>query len=44
MTGIDKDLARLMSYCGDRYQWVAMKTCVVRAISKDVFARAGLVN
>lgn len=42
--GVDKDLARLTSYCGDRYQWVATKTCVVRAISKEVFARAGLVS
>ena len=32
--GIDNDLARLTSYCGDRYEWVARKTCVVRAISK----------
>lgn len=42
--GIDKDLARLTAYCGDRYYWVATKTCVVRAISKDVFAKAGLVS
>ena len=28
--GIGKDLARLTSYCGDRYQWVVTKTCVVR--------------
>ncbi len=42
--GVSKDLARLTAYCGDRYCWVATKTCVVRAISKDVFARAGLVS
>jgi len=42
--GVNKDLARLTSYCGDRYQWVATKTCVVRAISKVVFAKAGLVS
>jgi GBSi1, group II intron, maturase len=28
--GIGKGLARLTSYCGDRYQWVVTKTCVVR--------------
>ena len=42
--GVNKDLARLTSYCGDRYQWVVTKTCVVRAISKEVFAKAGLVS
>ena len=42
--GIGKDLARLTAYCGDRYYWVATKTCVVRAISKDVFAKAGLIS
>ena len=42
--GINKDLARLTSYCGDRYYWVVTKTCVVRAISKDVLAKAGLVS
>ena len=42
--GIGKDLARLTSYYGDRYQWIATRTCVVRAISKDVLAKAGLVS
>ena len=42
--GIAKDLARLTSYCGDRYQWVVTKTCVVRAISKEVLAKAGLIS
>lgn len=42
--GIDKDLARLTSYCGDRYQWVVTKTCVVRAISKEKLKQAGLVS
>ena len=42
--GINKDLARLTSYCGDRYYFVATKTCVVRAISKEVLARRGLVS
>lgn len=42
--GIGKDLARLTAYCGDRYYWVATKTCVVRAISKDVFGKAGLIS
>ncbi|MDR1800603.1 MAG: group II intron reverse transcriptase/maturase [Lachnospiraceae bacterium] len=36
--GVSKDLARLTAYCGDRYYWVVTKTCVVRAISKAVFA------
>ena len=38
------DLAKLTSYCGDRYEWVVRRTCVVRAISKDVLARRGLVS
>ena len=42
--GVGKDLARLTEYCGDRYYWVATKTCVVRAISKDVLTKAGLVS
>ena len=42
--GIDKDLARLTSYAGDRYQWVVTKTCVVRAISKEKLTSAGLVS
>ena len=42
--GIAKDLARVTAYCGDRYYWVATKTCVVRAISKEKLARAGLVS
>lgn len=42
--GVDKDLARCTAYCGDRYYWVATKTCVVRAISKEVFAKVGLIS
>ena len=42
--GIGKDLAKLTAYCGDRYYWVATKTCVSRAISKEVLERAGLVS
>ena len=42
--GIDSELARLTSYCGDRYEWVVRRTCVSRAISKDVFTRRGLVS
>ena len=42
--GIGKDLARLTSYCGNRYQWVVTKTCVVRAISKEKLTQAGLVS
>ena len=42
--GVGKDLARLTAYCGDRYYWVATKTCAVRAISKEVLAKAGLIS
>lgn len=42
--GIGKDLVRSTAYCGDRCYGVATKTCVVRAISKEVLARAGLVS
>jgi len=42
--GICNDLAKLTSYSGDRYEWVVRRTCVVRAISKDVLARRGLVS
>ncbi len=42
--GIDNDLAKLTSYCGNRYEWVVRKTCVTRAISKEILARRGLVS
>ena len=42
--GICNDLAKLTSYSGDHYEWVVRRTCVVRAISKDVLARRGLVS
>ncbi len=42
--GIDNDLAKLTSYCGDRYEWVVRKTCVARAISKEILTRRGLVS
>lgn len=42
--GISKDLARLTSYCGNRYYFVATKTCVSRAISKDILTQRGLVS
>lgn len=34
--GINNDLAKLTSYCGNRYEWVVRRTCVARAISKEV--------
>lgn len=42
--GIDNDLAKLTAYCGDRYEWMVRRTCVSRAISKDVLTRRGLVS
>ena len=42
--GINNDLAKLTSYCGDRYEWVVRRTCVARAISKEVLTRRGLVS
>lgn len=42
--GINNDLAKLTSYCGDRYEWVVRKTCVARAISKEILTRRGLVS
>lgn len=42
--GIHKDLARQTSYMGRRYQFIVLKTCVVRAISKQKLAQKGLVS
>lgn len=42
--GIDNDLAKLTSHCGNRYEWVVKRTCVVRAISKEILTRRGLVS
>ena len=42
--GINNDLAKLTSYCGNRYEWVVRRTCVARAISKEILTRRGLVS
>lgn len=42
--GVGKDLARQTSYMGNHYQWIVLRTCVVRAISKKILSRAGLVS
>ena len=42
--GVNKDLARITAYCGDKYYWVATKTCLNKAISKEKLIRAGLVS
>lgn len=42
--GIGKDLARLTAYCGNRYYFVATKTCLVRAITKGRLTNTGLVD
>ena len=42
--GVNDDLARLTSYCGDRYEWVVRRTCVAKYISKEVLLRKGLVS
>ena len=42
--GVFDDFAKLTSYCGDRYEWVVRRTCVARAISKDILTRRGLVS
>ena len=42
--GVDNDLARLTSYCGDRYEWVVRRTCVAMCISKEILSRKGLVS
>ena len=41
--GISKDEAKRTAYWGDRYQLVALKSCLSRAVSKEVLAGAGLV-
>ena len=42
--GIDNDLAKQTSYCGDRYEWVVRRTCVAWAISKEKLTRRGVVS
>ncbi len=42
--GIGKDEARRTAYWGDRYQLVALKSCLSRTVSKSVLAKAGLVS
>ena len=42
--GVDKDSARLTAYYGNHYYNVVKGTCVKRAISKEVLARAGLIS
>ena len=42
--GITKDLAKLTAYCGNRYYFVATKTCLVRAITKERLSKTGLID
>jgi group II intron reverse transcriptase/maturase len=42
--GVGRDLARQTSYKGNHYYWVTTKTCVVRAISKEILAKRGLLS
>ena len=42
--GIANELAKLTSFCGDRYEWVVRRTCVARTISKDILTRRGLIS
>ena len=42
--GIDKDLASVTAYCGDRYYWIATKTCLKYAVNKVNLAARGLVS
>lgn len=42
--GVNKNLARLVAYYGNRYYFVATKTCVTRAITKEKLAQKGLVS
>ena len=42
--GIGKDDARRTAYWGNRYQYVATKSCLSRAVSKSVLAKAGLIS
>ncbi len=42
--GIGKNEARRTAYWGDRYQLVATKSCLSRAVSKGVLTKAGLIS
>lgn len=42
--GIGKGLAKLTSNMGDHYQFICLKTCVKRAISKEKLVQKGLVS
>jgi len=42
--GIDKDLAKCTAYCGNRYIWIATKTCLKNAISKEILKRRNLIS
>lgn len=42
--GINKNLARMTSYIGNRYYFVATKTCLRQAITKEKLVQKGLVS
>ena len=42
--GINKDEARRTAYWGNRYQYVATRSCLSRALSKNVLTKAGLIS
>ena len=42
--GIPKGEARKIAYWGDRYQMVALKSCLKRALSKKALSKKGLIS
>ena len=42
--GVPEWLARKTSQWGDHYQFVAQKSCLKRAVSKEILTRRGLVS
>lgn len=44
MLGVDENLAKRTSYAGNRFQYVALKTCLRYAVSKDILKKKGLIS
>ncbi len=42
--GVNRNIARLTSYFGNRYYFVALKTCVKNVISKQILTQRGLIS
>jgi RNA-directed DNA polymerase len=42
--GMDKDTSKRTAYWGDRYMYVATKSCLVKAVSKEILKKRNMIS